>query len=160
MQYYRVNIDKEETVSWRPEYEPMIEKLRPFVRAGTGLMPWALPEFRIEVDPTELDGGAVLILGQPDEPCAISGVAWHIPGELEAWSRVESPYLNWTDSDPLPSDVLPKKPTSLPWVATLVLPWMVNQPQYLVDLVHTICIVLAYTLLEENEVSDHMSESG
>ena len=84
MQYYRVNIDKEETVSWRPEYETMIEKLRPLVRAGTGLMPWALPQFRIEVDPTELDGGAVLILGQPDEPCAISwrGVAhaWGIRG--------------------------------------------------------------------------------
>ena len=61
-------------------------------------------------------------------------------------------------SDPLPSDVLPKKPASLPWVATLVLSWMLNQPQDSIDHVHTIYIVLAYAILEENEVSDHRSE--
>jgi hypothetical protein len=119
-------------------------------------MPWALSQFRIELTPTELDGGAVF--GRADEPCAITGVAWHERGEPEAWSRVEFLYLHWTDSDPMPSDVFPKKPASLPWVATLVLPWMLNQPQNLIDHVHTICILLAYTILEENEVSDHRSE--
>ena len=158
MQYYRVNIDKEESVSWTPEYEPLIRKLRPLVRARAGLMPWALSQFRIEVQPTELEGGEVVILGRADEPCVITGVAWAERGELEAWSRVESLYLIWTDSDPMPSDVLPKKPASLPWVATLVLPWMLNQPQDLIDHVHIICIILAYAILEENEVSNHGPE--
>ena len=35
---------------------------------------------------------------------------------------------------------------------------MLNQPQDLIDHVHIICIILAYAILEENEVSDHRSE--
>ena len=62
MQYYRVNVDKEETVSWTPKYEPLIRKLCPLVRARAGPMPWALSQFPIEVQPTELDGGEVLIV--------------------------------------------------------------------------------------------------
>ena len=158
MQYYRVNVDKEETVSWRIEYEPIVRELRPLIRARAGLLPWALSQFRIQLDPTESNGGEVFKLGRADELCVITGVAWDEQAEQEAWNRVEPLYLNWTDRDPLPSDVLPKKPNSLPWVATLVLPWILNQPQDLIDHVHTLCIALAYAILEENEVSDHRSE--
>ena len=65
MQYYRVNVDKEETVSWRIEYEPIMRELRPLIRARAGLLPRALSQFRIQVDPTERNGGAALELVPP-----------------------------------------------------------------------------------------------
>ena len=96
MQYYRVNVDKEETVSWTPKYEPLIRKLRPLVRARAGLMPWALSQFRIEVQPTKLDGGEVLILGRADEPCVIPG--W--PGTSRGNQRPGTAWSPFTLSGP------------------------------------------------------------
>ena len=102
-----------------------IEALRPLAEHG-GAIPGCAP-FRVTVD--HGTGSAVFTVWRAAEPIVTCALAWTPEGEAEAWPAIEKLYLDLSDSRP--ELVAPgkeeEKPASLPWLAVVVLPFIVNQ---------------------------------
>jgi hypothetical protein len=102
-----------------------IEALRPLARHG-GLIPGCAP-FRVAVNHGA--GAAVFTIERGQEQIVTSAMAWTVEGEAVAWPAVEALYLNLSDRHP--RLFAPAKeairPASLPWLAVVLLPSLLNQ---------------------------------
>ena len=102
-----------------------IEALQPLAEHG-GAIPGCAP-FRVTI--THGTGSAVFTVWRAADPVVTCGLAWTMEGEAEAWPAIEKLYLDLSDSRP--ELVAPgkeaEKPASLPWLAVVVLPFIVNQ---------------------------------
>jgi hypothetical protein len=124
-----------------------IEALQPLAEHG-GAIPGCAP-FRVTV--TQGPGSAVFTVWRAKEPVVTCGLAWTADGEAEAWPAIEKLYLDLSDSRP--ELVAPgkeaEKPTSRPWLAVVLLPFIVNQSRDDVSWLGDFERCMAWTILEE-----------
>ena len=102
-----------------------IEALQPLADHG-GAIPGCAP-FRVAIDHGA--GSAVFTIWRGAEPIVTSALAWTAEGEAEAWPAVEELYLTLSDRNPelLAPAKEASKPGSLPWLAVVLLPSLLNQ---------------------------------
>jgi hypothetical protein len=102
-----------------------IEALQPLAEHG-GAIPRCAP-FRVTVDYGA--GSGVFTVWRGAEPVVTCGLAWTAEGEAEAWPAIEKVYLDLSDRHPqlLAPAKEANKPASLPWLAVVLLPSLLNQ---------------------------------
>ena len=102
-----------------------IAALQPLTEHG-GAIPGCAP-FQVTVDSGP--GAAVFTIWRGAEPVATCGLAWTAEGEAESWPAIEKLYLDLSDRDPqlLAPAKEASKPASLPWLAVVLLPSLLNQ---------------------------------
>jgi hypothetical protein len=102
-----------------------IEALQPLAEHG-GLIPGFSP-FRVTV--THGTGSAVFTIWRGEEPIVTCGLAWTAEGGAEAWPAIEKLYLDLSDTRPelVAPGKAAEKPESLPWLAVVLLPSLLNQ---------------------------------
>lgn len=125
-----------------------IEALQPLAEHG-GAIPGYAP-FRVTI--THGTGSAVFTVWRAAEPVVTCGLAWTMEGEAEAWPAMEKLYLDLSDSRP--ELVAPgkeaEKPSSLPWLAVVVLPFILNQSRDDVGWLGDFERCMAWTILEDH----------
>ena len=86
------------------------------------------------------------------EPVVTCGLAWTTEGEAEAWPAVEKLYLDLSDRNPelLAPAKEASKPESLPWLAVVLLPSLLNQSRDDVGWLGDFERCMAWTILEEH----------
>jgi hypothetical protein len=102
-----------------------IEALQPLAEYG-GAIPGCAP-FRVTV--AHGTGSAVFTIWRGAEPVVTCTLAWTAEGEAEAWPAIEKLYLDLSDRSPqlLAPAKEASKPESLPWLAVVLLPSLLNQ---------------------------------
>jgi hypothetical protein len=122
-----------------------ITVLQPLIDQG-GPIPGCAP-FRVTV--TQASGAAVFTVWRAAEPIVTCALAWTVEGEAEAWPAIEEVYLDLSDRFPqLPVPAKEaNKPASLPWLAVVLLPSLLNQSRDDVGWLGDFERCLAWTIL-------------
>ena len=125
-----------------------IEALQPLAEHG-GPIPGCAP-FRVTV--AHGTGSAVFTVWRGAEPVVTCGLAWTTEGEAEAWPAIEKLYLDLSDHDPelLAPAKEAEQPASLPWLAVVVLPFILNQSRDDVGWLGDFERCMAWTILAEH----------
>ena len=129
-----------------------IEALQPLAEHG-GAIPGCVP-FRVVVD--QGAGSAMFTVWRGAEPVVTCCLAWTEEGEAEAWPAVEKLYLDLSDRHPqlLAPAKEASNPASLPWLAVVLLPPLLNQSRDDVGWLGDFERCLAWTILAGQTSAD------
>ena len=108
----------------RPE---TVQALQPVIRGGNlGRVSPQFGAFRIEV--TREEGCAAFTVYRGMEPIVLNVVCWKRDLSRTAWAGIEQTYLNLSDTRPqlMGAGASPEMPTTVPWLATCILPGILN----------------------------------
>ena len=101
--------------------------LAPLLPNG-GQPPGPFSAFHVQIV-NEAAGGAVFTVTRAREPIVTGGVVWRPEAEAAVWSGLEGLYFQLNESLPAlyPHGAEARKPGSLPWLAVVTLPSLLNQ---------------------------------
>jgi hypothetical protein len=128
-----------------------IVALQPLAEHG-GAIPGCAP-FRVTVDHGA--ESAVFTVWRGAEPVVTCGLARSAEGEAEGWPAIEKVYLDLSDHYPqlLAPAKEANKPPSLPWLAVVLLPSLLNQSRDDIGWLGDFERCLAWTILASTEGS-------
>lgn len=120
----------------------------PLVKNGGGIIPYFSP-YRVEISREQQT--SVFSIHKGADPITLCGLAWGPEGELDLWYNLESIYLEVTDSCAKlglePADRPSEKPSTLPWLAAILLPAIVAQPPEAMRFIGEIEAIIAWSII-------------
>jgi len=124
--------------------------LRPIVRSGGGPCP---PVAGLTIQIPRVPAGAVFSIWFRGQPVALNCLAWNQASSAAGWEPIESAYLELTETEPLVAALgraLPEIPSSVPWLATLILPAIATMDPEAIGFLGDLERCLAAVILREH----------